>query len=165
MAAEKAKNASRSQSAQDELVKQLEEAESAVVRAKSELREAEAVIPEKQTEASEIRTMGEQLEREQRQMQTTLEDMRNGILNIKSQIHNKLAAFGKNMNQVMERIQQSHWYGKRPVGPFGQYVKVRDPGRWAGIMRNQIGGLMSSFAVTDARDRAQLRKILMDLKK
>jgi hypothetical protein len=36
---------------------------------------------------------------------------------------------------------------------------------WADLMRIQLGGLMSAFAVTDARDRPQLKRLLEQTKK
>ena len=73
----------------------------------------------------------------------------------------KLAAFGHKMDSVVEQIKAMKWYGQPPVGPFGQYVKVKDPQRWATVLRVIIGSHMSSFAITDPRDRSQLWNLLL----
>ena len=63
------------------------------------------------------------------------------------------------MDAVLAEIGRSKWIGDKPVGPFGMFVKLKDP-RWAEILRNQLGSIMSSFAVTNAKDRSQLSQIL-----
>jgi hypothetical protein len=56
------------------------------------------------------------------------------------------------------------WHGDVPVGPLGMHVKLKEMA-WADLMRIQLGGLMSAFAVTDARDRPQLKRLLDQTKK
>ncbi|KAG1810673.1 uncharacterized protein BJ212DRAFT_1378104, partial [Suillus subaureus] len=51
------------------------------------------------------------------------------------------------------------WYGDVHVDPLGMHLKLKDM-TWANLMRIQLGDLMSAFAVTDARDRPQLKKLL-----
>ncbi|CAL1712529.1 unnamed protein product [Somion occarium] len=73
---------------------------------------------------------------------------------------NKLATFGRNMESVMQEIQMTQWRGEQPVGPFGQYVKVRDAHKWAPLLRVTLGQAMSAWAVTNSYDRQVLAKIL-----
>ncbi len=72
----------------------------------------------------------------------------------------KFAQFGNNMDRVMLEIRNKQWYGQPPVGPFGVYVKIKEPERWGNLLRIVIGNNMSSFAITDARDRPALADIL-----
>ncbi|RPD77418.1 P-loop containing nucleoside triphosphate hydrolase protein [Lentinus tigrinus ALCF2SS1-7] len=72
----------------------------------------------------------------------------------------KFAQFGNNMDRVMHEIRHRQWYGQPPVGPFGLYVKIKEPEKWGNLLRIVIGGNMSSFALTDGRDRPALAKIL-----
>ena len=74
----------------------------------------------------------------------------------------KFAQFGNNMERVMHEIRHRQWYGQPPVGPFGLYVKIKEPEKWGNLLRIVIGGSMSSFAITDARDRPALAKIFAD---
>ena len=72
---------------------------------------------------------------------------------------NKLAPFGSNMQRVLTEIDNKQWYGEKPVGPLGRYVKLRDL-KWANLMRIQLGRIMCAFAITHAKDRDQLYGIL-----
>lgn len=67
--------------------------------------------------------------------------------------------YGSNMAQVRQVINAAKWKGDTPVGPLGLFVSLRDR-KWAELMRTTLGNLMTSFAVTDARDRAHLKDIL-----
>ncbi|KJA20562.1 hypothetical protein HYPSUDRAFT_142094 [Hypholoma sublateritium FD-334 SS-4] len=75
-----------------------------------------------------------------------------------------LAPYGNNMKQLLDRINSMHWVGDIPLGPLGQYVKAKDPKVWGKLLRNRLSQLLVAFAVTDARDHSQLKKLLMDTK-
>ncbi|KAF8574882.1 P-loop containing nucleoside triphosphate hydrolase protein [Ramaria rubella] len=77
----------------------------------------------------------------------------------KSQSGNDLRPYGNNLADVLRRIQNERWFGEVPVGPFGLFVSTKDP-KWAPVMRLQLGPMMSSFAVTDNKDRQKLRQML-----
>ncbi|KAH9925422.1 P-loop containing nucleoside triphosphate hydrolase protein [Epithele typhae] len=72
----------------------------------------------------------------------------------------KLSVYGKNMEAVVGHIKTLRWHGQPPIGPFGKYVKVKDPQKWGPILAVTIGAHMSSFAITDARDRPALAEVL-----
>ncbi|KAB5592896.1 Structural maintenance of chromosomes protein 6 [Ceratobasidium theobromae] len=72
---------------------------------------------------------------------------------------NAINRFGSNLHHALQDIASHRWHGRQPLGPIGQYVELKE-GRWAELMRIYLGGLMSSFAVTDARDREPLSRIL-----
>ncbi|KAF9013179.1 hypothetical protein BDQ17DRAFT_1342932 [Cyathus striatus] len=57
-----------------------------------------------------------------------------------------LIPYGRNMKQVLERIDQMRWMGDKPLGPLGLYVKAKDPETWGTLWR----------------DRAQLKKLLVE---
>ncbi|THH10198.1 hypothetical protein EW145_g1501 [Phellinidium pouzarii] len=78
---------------------------------------------------------------------------------IAQQAQDRLPTFGANMAEVLRRIDASQWCGEKPVGPVGLYVSLRDQ-QWANVMRATLGNMMTSFAVTDARDRNTLKRIL-----
>ncbi|KAI0771145.1 hypothetical protein BD413DRAFT_492998 [Trametes elegans] len=65
----------------------------------------------------------------------------------------------QNLGRAIE-IKRMRWHGQPPVGPFGLYVKVKDPEQWGNLFRIVIGSAMSSFAITDARDRPALAQLL-----
>ncbi|KAK7037566.1 Structural maintenance of chromosomes protein 6 [Paramarasmius palmivorus] len=73
---------------------------------------------------------------------------------------NRYLAYGNNIPQVLERVRDTRWHGNVPLGPLGLYVKVKDAEKWAELLRNQLGRLLTAFAITDARDRPILKQIL-----
>ena len=123
----------------------------------------------RQTASQELGTATEEVQRVRTnhdQMREQIEGVKREIDRVNAQLQhiaqrerNKLAPFGRNMEHVLADIARAQWFGGPPVGPLGQYVRVRDP-RWAPLLRVRIGQLMSAFAVTDARDRPTLDAIL-----
>jgi hypothetical protein len=85
----------------------------------------------------------------------------NTIKSAQQQSKDALVPYGKNIKQVLEKIKTMRWAGDMPLGPLGLYVKAKDPNRWGEILRNQIGNYLVAFAVTDARDRQQLKNLLV----
>ena len=75
-----------------------------------------------------------------------------------------LSLFCRNLPVVYNTIKNEQWAGEVPVGPFGQFVSVKDS-KWAPLMRTQLGQSMGSFAVTDNRDRYKLQQILLRTEK
>jgi hypothetical protein len=73
---------------------------------------------------------------------------------------NSLAAYGRDIKGVLERIEKMRWLGDLPLGPLGVNVKVKEPEKWAELLRGQLGKYLTAFAITDARDRPQLKKVL-----
>jgi len=52
------------------------------------------------------------------------------------------------------------WHGDVPIGPLGVHVKAREPEKWGEVLRVQLGVYLTTFAVTDARDREGVRRVL-----
>ncbi|KAG8746258.1 Structural maintenance of chromosomes protein 6 [Ceratobasidium sp. 414] len=103
---------------------------------------------------------------EWREVNSSRERIRTEITSVQRNIQllqdsqkNQINTFGKGLDRALVDISQARWYGQSPVGPFGQYVEVKDP-HWAPLMRVNLGTLMASFAVTDQRDRDPLSRIL-----
>ena len=76
-----------------------------------------------------------------------------------------LLPYGNNMKQLLDKIKSVRWVGDVPLGPLGQYVKAKNPKVWGKLLRNKLSHLLVAFAVTDARDHSQLKKLLMETKK
>jgi chromosome segregation ATPase len=72
-----------------------------------------------------------------------------------------LLPYGRNIKGLLDQIDTLRWYGNKPLGPLGAYVKAKDPQTWGDILRNQLAQQLCSFAVTDPRDRKQLKDILV----
>ena len=72
-----------------------------------------------------------------------------------------LAIYHRNMPRLVQQVQVAHWHGERPVGPLGQFVKLKDP-YWARALRAMIGWTMHAWAVTTERDRTQLQRMFKE---
>jgi chromosome segregation ATPase len=77
----------------------------------------------------------------------------------------KYIPYGNNIKTAMDRISKTKWHGEAPLGPLGLYVNAKDPEKWGRILRCQLGSHLLAFALTDARDRPILKKLLADLGK
>jgi chromosome segregation ATPase len=72
-----------------------------------------------------------------------------------------LASYHRNMPRLVQQVQAAHWYGEKPVGPLGQYVKLKNP-VWTLALRAMIGWTMHAWAVTTERDRTQLHRMFKE---
>jgi len=72
-----------------------------------------------------------------------------------------LAIYHRNMPRLVQQVQAAHWFGERPIGPLGQYVKLKNP-LWAPALRAMIGWNMHAWAVTNERDRMQLHRMFKE---
>jgi chromosome segregation ATPase len=161
MEAEKARTAEFSQSKQDELTQRLQQATLDIQEAERDLKQAEALVLEKKNEVSAVRAQGDETDREVQTAKNSVMGLREQIQRCVEQQNNALAPYGKDLKNVLERIGQMQWHGKKPLGPLGVYVKVKDR-TWANLLRNVLGSHMSSFAVTDSRDLLVLKKLLKE---
>lgn len=149
-----------SQAKRDETNRQLQ-------KAQSDLTQAERRMRELQTRRADLKAEAEAAQADSTKLNGNLAAVRQDIQNFKDQLgrctaqeSNKLACFGTHMDKVLADIDRTQWYGSKPLGPIGLYVKVRQPEKWANLMRVQIGSQMSSFIIADGRDRSQLDGIL-----
>ncbi|KXN81796.1 Structural maintenance of chromosomes protein 6 [Leucoagaricus sp. SymC.cos] len=86
------------------------------------------------------------------------------IRNCQKAEKDSLLPYGRNIQAVLAQIDRLRWYGNKPLGPLGAYVKAKDPQTWGELLRSQLAQQLCSFAITDPRDRNQLKKLLMDSK-
>ena len=112
-----------------------------------------------QRQLNQLRDQGKQADAD---IGRARQDIEAAIANIEQCRHHggsDINLFGNRLDTVLLLLQKEKWYGEIPVGPFGLFVTTKDS-KWAMVMRTQLGQLMSSFAVTDNRDRHKLRQIL-----
>ena len=153
------------QAKRDETQRKLQDAADNVNKAIDRLKGLETEIATAEEEFRVITTEGGAAEEEVRRIRADIDHHQQMITQCHAQKSNQLAPYGNNIQRVLEAIKGMRWHGAPPVGPFGLHVKVREPGRWAELMRAQLGQAMSSFAITDSRDHAQLKKLLRESKK
>lgn len=87
------------------------------------------------------------------------EDLQRRYQTCKSQIRDPLTQFGQNIRKVLDTIKAQKWKGAMPIGPLGMYVTLEDL-NYGEVLRQHVGGVLLSFAVTDARDIQPLKEIL-----
>ncbi|KAF9564177.1 P-loop containing nucleoside triphosphate hydrolase protein [Agrocybe pediades] len=146
-----------------------EETQRQIAKVKEDISRLEAqintIISERKTKGAEADTLkaeGGQLEEQKKQLQIDIDNANNMIKSAGQSAQDALVPYGKNIKGVLEKIRGMRWYGDMPLGPLGVHVKARDPQTWGELLRNQLAHLLCAFAVTDGRDRAQLKKLLTD---
>ncbi|KAF6748514.1 hypothetical protein DFP72DRAFT_916170 [Ephemerocybe angulata] len=93
-------------------------------------------------------------------LQQRIAEADNMILGARQSMKDMFVPYGNNIKAVVEEIERAKWHGDKPLGPLGRYVKVKEPEKWGAVLRNQLQGILTSFAITDPRDRDQLKRIL-----
>lgn len=150
------KNSEGKQKERNDKITQMKE-EVAALKAQKD--DAEAARREHDERARELQHAGNLAQTEQRVLQEKIVSLDAQISQCRAQQNNSLAPYGNRLREVLNEIGSRNWRGEIPVGPFGQHVKVKDM-RYANVLRSYLGNAMSSFAVTNADDRRQLKEIL-----
>ncbi|KAF9452921.1 P-loop containing nucleoside triphosphate hydrolase protein [Macrolepiota fuliginosa MF-IS2] len=102
---------------------------------------------------------GRQLEEKQKDLQDQIKYQEGMIRNCEQAEKDNLLPYGRNIKAVLEQINQMRWHGNTPLGPLGAYVKAKEPRIWGDILRSQLAQYLTSFAITDPRDRNQLKDL------
>lgn len=103
---------------------------------------------------------GRQLEAKKKELEGHIRDHEQMIKNCEQAEKDSLLPYGRNIKGVVDQINQMRWYGNKPLGPLGSFVKAKDPRTWGDILRSQLGQQLMSFAITDPRDRSPLKELL-----
>ena len=159
IATEQARVESHSREKRDRANARLQEINALLTAKEAERQTATEEHKRLMTEADAAMANATQLENEQSEKQSRIVECDEQIRRCAEMEKSKLAQYGMHMEQLLDQIRKMQWHGQPPVGPFGLYVKVKDD-RWSAIMRQVIGGAMSNFAITDARDRPALYELL-----
>ena len=83
---------------------------------------------------------------------------------LRSSHNNRLAMFGRNMQELVDTIQRNRrQFSHLPVGPLGSEIKLRDY-TWATAVEQVLKkSLLHSFVVDNHGDAAKLRKMLQGI--
>ncbi|KAF8879889.1 P-loop containing nucleoside triphosphate hydrolase protein [Gymnopilus junonius] len=144
----------------EETQRKLEEARTTVSELESNIKDLIMQRKDKGLALGSIKTQGEQFDRQLEQVKKTITDCEATISMAKRREQDALVPYGNNIKLALEKIKGSRWHGDMPLGPLGLYVTAKEPQVWGDLLRSQLGGLLTAFAITDARDRPQLRQIL-----
>ncbi|KAF9077495.1 P-loop containing nucleoside triphosphate hydrolase protein [Rhodocollybia butyracea] len=160
IAAEMARMAQDTQEKRDTHKRKVAEAEANVAAQEEIIQQNSASKLENQRRIDSLKKEGEEKEAEMKELREKIVAVDNAISQLQRSENNKYAAYGPGMAQVVGRIQQMKWYGDVPLGPLGTHVKVKDPDAWADLLAQMLRPQLTSFAITDPRDREPLKKLL-----
>ena len=139
----------------------LQDAILSVQTAETNLKHSGELIRDKEEEANSLRRQGDDIDREIQTAKNAVMGLQEQIQRCTEQQNNSLAPYGRDIKNVLGRIEGMRWHGQKPLGPLGVYVKVKAR-VWADLLRTVLGGHMASFAVTDGRDLPVLKKLLRE---
>lgn len=112
-----------------------------------------------QTELSEVEQKVDEAEGRRDNVKRDLESARQRLNQMQRSEKNRLEAFGTNIDLVLNEIKRTKWRHTTPIGPIGQYVKLKDK-FYRSTIEASMGSLLCSFIVFDRQDNATLMDIL-----
>jgi hypothetical protein len=112
-----------------------------------------------------VQDQGEELQGRQKETGNQIAYFEQMIVNCDKAEKDSLLPYGRNIQGVVNQINKMRWYGNKPLGPLGSFVKAKDPQTWGDILRNQLGQQLMAFTITDARDRPALKQLLSQTQK
>ncbi|CAO1633857.1 unnamed protein product [Sympodiomycopsis kandeliae] len=71
---------------------------------------------------------------------------------------NSMEAFGQDVPKLLRAIAQEGRWHRKPVGPIGSFVKLKDT-KWAKVLESVIGNTLNAFCVVDHHDRRLLESV------
>lgn len=123
-------------------------------------------LPIREADVNDKLSAAQQAEEEENRIRGDLFQAEEGIkrttqaLNgLRSQMNNRLLAFGQGIDQVLKDIDRARWRHSKPIGPLGMHVQLLD-WDYKDLMSSLLGGLMNAFAVRCSEDRHTLFQIL-----
>ncbi|KAI7834371.1 hypothetical protein BX661DRAFT_177093 [Kickxella alabastrina] len=87
-----------------------------------------------------------------------VEKTQQNLDDLRRQTSNRLNAFGRGVPEAIAQIKNTRWKGMQPIGPLGEFVKVRDQ-KWSPIIETTLDKSLNAFLVDSYADQATLDKI------
>lgn len=162
---EQSRMAAHTQAKRDESMRRIAEAKEAKTSAQQNLENLKQRKEALMKIVDEMGVQGVAMGKELEAIRARIIESQSMIQKCTENEKNSLVPYGRDMKTVLDKISGSRWFGDKPLGPLGLYVKAKDPKKWGGVLRNQLRGYLTSFALTDARDRNQLKQILDQTRK
>ncbi|KAJ7578553.1 P-loop containing nucleoside triphosphate hydrolase protein [Mycena floridula] len=152
------------QAQREESKQNIDAARLAFEAAQFELQKIQDDIRSENQTSEDYSKKGEQMQRDIAQLNGKIADCDRLLSTIAQVEKNKYVMYGQNMSALLEHIKKSKWVGEPPLGPLGIHVKCRDPKTWAELLGNQLGSLLTAFAVTNPQDQKALKQLLAKYK-
>ncbi|KAF8625965.1 hypothetical protein AX17_006690 [Amanita inopinata Kibby_2008] len=148
------------QSKREETQRRLDEARQAVSAAEARISELAAQLRELEQANAALRSSSREDDSKINELRDQVQQRQHIIEQCRQQENDKYVPYGRNIKLLLEKIRSMKWAGEVPLGPLGVHVKAKDPKKWGNVLRLQLGQYLTAFAVTDARDRPVLKKLL-----
>jgi structural maintenance of chromosomes protein 6 len=165
IADETRKLAGDSQQKRQQTQQQLQDAKVTIEEAQSEVSQLAETQRTIQAELDDLQTDGNQLEGRITAIQSEIHNCEGALQQCMAMEKNKYAAYGRNIQQLLNHIQNTRWQGDVPLGPLGLFVQAKDPQKWGDLLRSQLGSYLLAFAVTNSQDMKTLKRMLVESNK
>jgi chromosome segregation ATPase len=157
--------AKNTQAKRVQIHQQLAELQAEITTHESNINNLKLQKQELASKRSDAGQQGKALETKKDELMEQIRFKEDMIKNCEKAAQDSLLPYGRNIKGVLNQINGCKWYGQKPLGPLGAYVKARDPQTWGEVLRSQLAQHLCSFAITDPRDRNQLKALLMNSQK
>ncbi|KAF6747454.1 hypothetical protein DFP72DRAFT_919874 [Ephemerocybe angulata] len=158
--AEQARMEANTKAKRDLVDRQLNDAKAEIDTLEARRTEINASLRDLMAANEETKAAGLRAEAEINTLRQRISEADNMVAKARASMRDIFVPFGNNIKGVIDEIERSAWQGDKPLGPLGRYVKAREPEKWGEILRSQLAGTLTAFAITDPRDRDQLKRIL-----
>lgn len=118
---------------------------------------AQRSIPQLENEVKESDIALNRAQQRLRDFGDQIRDVQGRHDNLSQQRTDPLVAFGPHVRHILRRIQNAQW-DRQPLGPIGQYVKLKDM-RYKQIAESVLSRTLCGFVVTTQRDMNRLSEI------
>ncbi|KAK0529153.1 Structural maintenance of chromosomes protein 6 [Tilletia horrida] len=146
-----------------EKIKALQDERKDCNRQLDELRADEAEMRQKQMELERetlpLRSRFDEFKREMNAVQSTIADKQSQLNTMSSSRKERLMLYGPSILHVLRDIDNYNGWRKKPLGPLGRYVKLREQ-RWSTVIETVLSNLLTAFVVSSFDDRQVLQQIL-----
>ncbi|KDE09053.1 hypothetical protein MVLG_00771 [Microbotryum lychnidis-dioicae p1A1 Lamole] len=85
-------------------------------------------------------------------------NLRKRIQNVEASRSNSMLAYGPKMPAFLRDVDAMRWT-KKPLGPVGRYIEVRDQ-QWSNVIESLCGRILNAFVVSNEQDRIKLSALL-----
>lgn len=91
-------------------------------------------------------------------LKVKIQQRKKDIYRLESGEKNKLAAFGEFMPRLVNEIQKSKKFNKKPIGPFGAFISLKEnlPEEMNAVLEGELGSMMMAFCCDSSKDQAVL---------
>jgi chromosome segregation ATPase len=147
---------------QADRLRRLDELKEAVVAAEQRAADHLAQRDALNTSREEAAAQFEQTKPPMQEQSRELERVAGLIARLQRDAGNKFAPFRPNMANLVRAVDNETRWRKKPVGPMGLHVKLKQQ-QWSSQIETTFGGVLDSFVCTNKEDQVILSQIMKRL--